>query len=111
MLYSKINPAATYTTQVSPFSATTTQCSYMTAYARPYAVGAEQTNFQVQFGNEIKNGEGVVIGVTNEFSTNLTMTASELVNWGTDDTVVLTEIAKKIGTTATEFIEIPNNNN
>jgi hypothetical protein len=42
MLYAKINPAATYTVQVSPFSATTTQCSYMTAYARPYAVGAEQ---------------------------------------------------------------------
>ena len=57
MLYAKINPAATYTVQVSPFSATTTQCSYMTAYARPYALGAEQTNFQVQFGNEIKNEE------------------------------------------------------
>ena len=27
MLYAKINPAATYTVQVSPFSATTTQCS------------------------------------------------------------------------------------
>ena len=54
MLYAKINPAATYTNQVSPFSATTTQCNYMTAYARPYAVGAEQTNFQVQFGLAIQ---------------------------------------------------------
>ena len=110
MLYAKINPTATYTVQVSPFSATTTQCSYMTAYARPYAVGAEQTNFQVQFGNEIKNEEGVVVGVTSEFSTNITMTAIELANWGTNDTVVLTDIATKIGTTATEFIEIPNSN-
>ena len=49
MLYAKINPTATYTTQVSPFSSTTIQCSYMTAYARPYAAGAEKTNFQVQF--------------------------------------------------------------
>lgn len=110
MLYAKINPAATYTNQVSPFSATTTQCNYMTAYARPYAVGAEQTNFQVQFGNEIKNEEDVVIRVTNEFSINITMTAAELANWGTNDTVVLIDIATKIGTTATEFIEIPNNN-
>lgn len=110
MLYAKINPTATYTNQVSPFSATTTQCSYMTVYARPYAVGAKQTNFQVQFGNEIKNEEGVVVGVTNEFSTNITMTAIELANWGTDDTVVLMDIATKIGTTATEFIEIPNSN-
>ena len=110
MLYAKINPAATYTVQVSPFSATTTQCGYMTAYARPYAVGAEQTNFQVQFGNEIKNEEGVVVGVTSEYSTNVTMTAVELANWGTNDTVVLTDIATKIGTTATEFIEIPNSN-
>ena len=38
------------------------------------------------------------------------MTAVELANWGTDDTVVLTDIATKIGTTATEFIEIPNSN-
>ena len=110
MLYTKINPTATYTVQVSPFSATTTQCSYMTAYARPYAVGAEQTNFQVQFGNEIKNEEGVVVGVTSEFSIDITMTSVELANWGTDDTVVLTDFATKIGTTATEFIEIPNSN-
>ena len=110
MLYTKINPTATYTVQVSPFSATTTQCSYMTAYARPYALGGEQTNFQVQFGNEIKNEEGVVVGVTSEFSIDITMTSVELANWGTDDTVVLTDIATKIGTTATEFIEIPNSN-
>ena len=69
------------------------------------------TPFQVQFGNEIKNEEGVVVGVTSEYSTNVTMTAVELANWGTNDTVVLTDIATKIGTTATEFIEIANSGN
>jgi hypothetical protein len=110
MLYAKINPTATYTTQVSPFSSTTIQCSYMTAYARPYAAGAEKTNFQVQFGNEIKDDQGVVINVTSEYSTNVTMTAVELANWGTNDSALLTDIATKIGTTATEFIEVLGNN-
>ena len=39
-----------------------------------------------------------------------TINAVELANWGTNDTVVLTDIATKIGTTATEFIEIAGNN-
>lgn len=107
MLVSKIKPAAKKVIEVTPFSSTTQELNYMTAIARPYTPGAEITNFQVQFGNLSTNSEGVVESFFNQMNTQISLTKEELVNWGTNDEVLLSIVATKLGVTATEFIEVP----
>lgn len=107
MLVSRINPPARKVVEVTPFSSTTQDLSYMTAIARPYAPGAEVTNFQVQFGTLVTNEEGVVQSFFNQLNTQVSLTKEELSSWGTDDDVLLTIVANKLGVTATEFIEVP----
>jgi len=96
MLLAKINPAAEKITEVTPFSSTTTSLDYMTAIARPYVAGATQTNFVIEFG-KINEVEGVVTSFQNGTQTNLTLTSEELSTWGTNDEVLLTIVAGKIG--------------
>ena len=107
MLYAKINPVATFVQNTSPFTApVATQAEYLTAVAIPYAAGAPQTNFEVVFGNVVKDEDDKVTKFINVSGTNIMLTAEELVNWGTNDDVLLTTLALKIGTLAVEFVEI-----
>jgi hypothetical protein len=99
MLYAQITPAAEKTTQVTPFSAITESADLMFAVARPYTLGATRVNFQVTFGNgTIANNQ--VSNFVELLSSNVTLTSGELSNWGTDDSVVLSTIAAKLGTTS-----------
>lgn len=107
MLVSKINPPAIKVIEVSPFSSTTQELSYMTAIARPYTPGADSTNFQVQFGTLITNGEGTVERFNGQLNSQLTLTKDELSTWGTNDEVLLTIISEKLGVSITEFVEVP----
>ena len=107
MLYAKIDPVATFTENTSPFTApVAVQADYITAMARPYAAGAAQTNFEVIFGNVVKDDAGVITNFTNVSNTSITLTKEELANWGTNDDVLLTTLALKIGTVAVEFVTI-----
>jgi hypothetical protein len=111
MLYAKINPKASFVQQEGPFTApVTVEAEYLTALARPYAAGASQTNFEVQFGNAVLNEEGVVTSVNQVSNSSVVLTAEELVNWGIDDSVLLQAIAAKLGTTVESVIELENNN-
>jgi hypothetical protein len=111
MLYAKINPKASFVKQEGPFTApVTVEADCLTALARPYAAGASKTNFEVQFGNVVLNEEGVVTSVNQVSNTSVVLTAEELVNWGTDDSVLLETIATKLGTTVESVIELENNN-
>lgn len=111
MLLAKISPAATFTSQSGPFAQTeTTTADYLTALARPYLVGATQTNFEVLFGTytaavagvEASEGVEAVQAQPAKFnhiqSSQVTLTSEELSSWGTDDAVLLNAIASKIGT-------------
>jgi hypothetical protein len=111
MLLAKINPAASFTSQSGPFTASETiTADYLTALARPYLAGATQTNFEVQFGTYtpavagVGASEGVeaINAQPSKFnhiqSSNVTLTAAELANWGTDDSVLLSVVAAKLGT-------------
>jgi hypothetical protein len=111
MLYAKINPKASFVKQEGPFAApVTVEADYLTALARPYAAGASQTNFEVQFGNAVLNEEGVVVSINQVSNSSVVLTAEELVNWGTDDSLLLEAIAAKLGTTVESVIELENNN-
>jgi hypothetical protein len=111
MLIAKINPAATFTSQSGPFAQTqTTTADYLTALARPYVAGASQTNFEVLFGTytaavaavEASEGVEAVQAQPAKFnhiqSSQVTLTSEELASWGTDDSVLLTAVASKLGT-------------
>lgn len=107
MLYAKINPKASFIKQENPFSAPlTVEAEFLTALARPYAAGAKETNFEVQFGNAILNEEGVIKGVQGISSTSVVLTAEELENWGVDDSTMLEAVAAKLGTSILEFIDV-----
>lgn len=100
MLYAQITPAAEKTTQVTPFSAITESADLMFAVARPYTLGASRVNFQVTFGNGTIT-DGKVSNFQELLSSNVNLTSDELSNWGTDDSIVLSTIATKLGTTST----------
>lgn len=111
MLYAKINPKASFLQQSGPFTApVTVEAEYLTALARPYAAGASQTNFEVQFGNAVLNEEGVVKFIQQVSNSQLVLTAQDLVNWGADDSVLLEVIAAKLGTVVESVINLENNN-
>jgi len=111
MLLAKINPAASFTSQSGPFTASETiTADYLTALARPYIAGASQTNFEVLFGTYTSAVAGVEasegVEAVNEQpakfnhiqSSQVILTSEELANWGTDDSVLLSAVASKLGT-------------
>ena len=112
MLFTKINPVAAFTENTGPFTESiTTQAEYLTVIARSYAPGTDKTNFEVKFGNIVKDNEGNPISFTNVSNIQATLTKEELTNWGTNDEVLLTIVATKVGTNATEFINLNSNSN
>ena len=111
MLYAKINPKASFVQQLGPFTAPVTiKAEYLTTLARPYAAGASQTNFEIKFGNAVLNEEGIVTSINKVSQSSLVLTAEELVNWGTDDAVLLEVVAAKLGTVVESVINLENNN-
>lgn len=108
MLLAKIDPKASFVQSTGPFTPPVTmEAEYFTALARPYVPGAAKTNFEVMFGNAVKKDDKT--DFTRVSSINVTLTAEELVDWGTDDSALLTAIAENIGTTITEFVTITEN--
>ena len=99
MIFANINPTASYTIMNTPFNSTTVISNYMGVIAVNYAIGSDQVNFKLVFGNISENNE-----FYNLFTNNITMTNEELSSWGADDSVLLTLICTKIGTTAASFI-------
>jgi hypothetical protein len=119
MLLAKISPAASFTSQSGPFTASETiTADYLTALARPYIAGAAQTNFEVIFGTytaavagvEASEGVEAVEAQPAKFnhiqSSSVTLTAEELAAWGTDDSVLLTAVASKLGTSVISTVTV-----
>jgi hypothetical protein len=106
MLYAQINPTAKTTKQVGPFQTEIIEADYMAVLARPYAAGSVSTNFETVFGTVTKDAQNNITGFQRISSSNVTMTDTELATWGTDDSVLLTLVATKIGTTASNFVTL-----
>jgi hypothetical protein len=109
MLLAKINPPAEKITEVTPFSSTTVTLDYMTAIARPYVAGATKTNFVIEFGN-ITEVDDSVTSFQSRTQTNLTLTSEELSSWGTNDEVLLTIVAGKLGVAIEGYKNFDKNN-
>ena len=104
MIFAQINPAASITQQTTPFVQTTVTGSYMTAIARPYALGSEKVNFQVNYGNVTFDESGSVVSFQQIFNTNIMLSGSVITNWGTNDTAILTAIAELQGTSVAAVV-------
>lgn len=104
MIFAQIDPVATSVRQNGPFSTTTVTGSYMTATARPYILGETPVRFEVQFGDVVLDANQSVTDFKQVLSTQVTLTAAQLANWGTDDAVVLRTIATQVSTTVKEIV-------
>lgn len=106
MLFGKIDPVAQIVKQTSPFNQQTVDAEWITALARPYALGAEQVNFQVSYGNFVKDETGKITGFNNLFNDNIVLSGSIITSWGTNDAVILDALAEQQGTNVTETIDV-----
>jgi hypothetical protein len=110
MLYGKINPVVEKSILVTPFSAVTLTGNLIKAVAKPYRLGATSVNFQVTIVNgDITTGD-TVENFTTVLTSDLELSGQDLANWGTDDRVMLSTIATKLGTTITDFYTGNTNN-
>ena len=106
MLFGKINPVAQIVKQTTPFEQQTIEADYITALARPYALGAESVNFQVTYGNFVKDDTGKITGFNNLFNDNVVLSGPIISNWGTNDAVILDALAAAQGTDVTETVDV-----
>ena len=112
MLLAKISPAAKQIVQTSPFESSEISAEYMSALARPYALGSSKVNFEVVFGNLVESPKPGSEETSQQFvrvtSSQLTLEGEELASWGTDDSVVLEVIAAKLGTSVVSTLVVDN---
>jgi hypothetical protein len=81
----------------------------MMATATPYNLGASLVNFSISYGNIEFNEFGTPIKFTTILESSIDLAGDELDGWGEDDTIILSVLATREGTTATEFITTPDN--
>ena len=104
MIFAQINPAAAIMQQTTPCAQTTVTGSYMTAIARPYALGSEIVNFQVNYGNVTFDESGSVVSFQQIFNDNVMLSGTAIANWGTNDAAILTAIAELQGTSVVALV-------
>lgn len=109
MIVAKINPPIKLAQQIDKFTYQEVTGSHMVAFAERYILGNDGANFTVVFGNMVEvpsaGLEGNPRTVFQRLHTETTqMSGEDIADWGTDDTVVLSKLAIKNSTNATEFI-------
>lgn len=102
MIFGKIDPVATIYVQSDPFTTTTVTGSYIAAVARPYVLGTNSVNFQVSYGEAVFQS-GSIVGFNTVFNSSTTLSGAPIESWGTDDKIVLQEIAEAQGTEVVQF--------
>lgn len=93
MIFAKISPVATVVRQEGPFNSSSVTGSYMTAVARPYVLGSSEVRFQVSYGEVVLNENGAVTDFKQITDSEVKLSGAQIESWGTDDTVILDEIA------------------
>lgn len=104
ILTSKITPSPKV---LSPnnnlFETNFVDCEYMTSVARPYVMGSDSTNFEVNFGivesitGTSLNPNLVIETFIPMKSIQISLSKEDLNSWGENDEVCLSSIAQKLG--------------
>jgi hypothetical protein len=103
MLLGKLATPAVKVIQNGIFDTTTITADYMVVGIHRFAVGINEVDLDLRFGNIITENEKERFDIVMRHV--LKMTSEELSTWGTDDSVLLDLIAAKIGNTITEKIQ------
>lgn len=119
MLVAKINPPAKRIVQKSAFSTEEFIGEYMVAKCQRLVIGPVQGSFndniefEVKFGNikyekNLDGSQGQAL-FDKIYVQKVMFKSNEMSNWGTDDSIVYTLIAQKLGFTivSTQQIDIP----
>jgi len=110
MIFAKISPVATIVRQEGPFSSSSVTGSYMTAAARPYVLGSEEVRFQISYGEVVLDENGAVTDFKQIADSEVSLSGAQIAGWGTDDTVILNEIAAVNSLTISEIVSGSVNN-
>lgn len=105
MLFAKISPQAQIINQITPFSSETTYCEYMGVIARPYVLGTEVVNFEIQYGNLVFDELLNPINYIYVKSYVITLSGDQLNNWGIDDRYIFEEIAGILGIQILNYVD------
>lgn len=121
MLVAKINPPVKRVIQTSAFEFKEFFGEYMIARCNRLVIGADPNSindsieFEIKFGNikyesNLDGSQGQPL-FDKVYRMQLSFTNSELANWGTDDSIVYSLIAQKLGFSivSTQQIDVPFN--
>ena len=105
MIFAQINPVISLAQQTELFNPSPEFItgSYMTAVANQYALGTNQVNFRVIYGNPVME-DGSVVGFNTIYADYVTLSQADIETWGTDDSVILNALAAQQGTSVVEVV-------
>lgn len=109
MLFAEISPVAQIIIQNNPYNNEVIDCNYMGIIARPYVLGTEVVNFELQYGNIIFDESNFPESFNYIKSYGVTLSGNQLSNWGIDDTYIFQEIATILGITILNYVDLPMN--
>jgi len=112
MIFAQIDPVLSMVKQDTLFNPTPefVTGSYMTAVANQYALGANQVNFRVAYGNCEFDENGDVTNFQAIHMDNIILSGEDIESWGTDDSIILDIIAEKQGTEVVNVVSGSYNN-
>lgn len=99
MIFGQIDPVIALAQQTDLFDQTTNYItgSYVTAVANQYALGTNEVNFRVMYGN-CTYTSGSITGFETVYATNVVLSGDDIATWGEDDSVILDAITAEQGT-------------
>lgn len=105
MIFGQIDPVLSIATQGTLFNPTPEYItgSYMTAVADRYALGTNEVNFRVSYGECIFES-GSVVDFKTVHSDTVVLSGNTIETWGEDDSVILDAIAAAQGTTISSVV-------
>jgi len=105
MIFGEISPVIALAQQTDLFDQTTNYVtgSYIAAVANQYALGANQVNFRVMYGN-CTFESGSVVNFETVYATNVVLSGSTITTWGEDDSVILDALATEQGTSVVAVV-------
>lgn len=102
MLLARVNPPAITTRQESAFSQPThVSAEWMLVFTERYTMGDEKARFTALFGILVPDGIDK-FRFERVHAQGVELTSQELSDWGTDDSIVFTKVADKLGISVVE---------
>jgi hypothetical protein len=111
MIFGQISPVISLAQQTDLFDQTTSYItgSYIAAVANQYALGCNQVNFRVMYGN-CTFESGSVTTFQTVYATNVVLSGSTITTWGEDDSIILDALANEQGTNVIAVVSGSTNN-